>query len=61
MDSMPPNPTWLASFAARLLGLKPELSAIEAVRIAEQQYEQASHLDPALAAEMYVKQSGGAP
>jgi len=57
MDSIPPNATWLAKFAARLLQLKPKQSAIEAVRIAERQYEKAAHLDPAKVAEIYVKES----
>ena len=59
MDSIPPNATWLAKFAARLLQLKPGLNAIDAVRIAGQQYEKVPHLDPAVAAERYVKEAGG--
>jgi hypothetical protein len=58
MESIPPNATWLARFAARLLKLKPELTAVQAVRIAEQQYEKCSDLDPAEAAERYFKESG---
>jgi hypothetical protein len=57
MAALPPNATWLARFAARLLKLKPELTALQAVRIAEQQYDKASHLDPAEAAETYFKES----
>ena len=53
--SIVPDPTWLTRFAARLLRLKPELSALEAVRIGEQQYEQVPHLDPAKAAEIYAR------
>ena len=49
-----PQPTWLERFAARLLRLNPELSALDAVQIAEQQYAMASRLDPAEAAEIYV-------
>ena len=45
-----PKPTWLERFAARLLRLNPELSALDAVQIAEQQYAMASRLDPAEAA-----------
>jgi hypothetical protein len=59
MDSIPPNATWLAKFAARLLQLRPGLNAIDAVKIAEQQYEKVRHLDPAVAAERYVKEAGG--
>jgi hypothetical protein len=46
--------TWLERFAARLLRLNPECSALDAVRIAEQQYATASRLDPAEAAEIYA-------
>ena len=49
-----PQPTWLERFAARLLRLNPELSALDAVQIAQQQYATASRLDPAEAAEIYV-------
>ena len=45
--------TWLERFAARLLRLNPELSALDAVQIAEQQYATTSRLDPAEAAEIY--------
>jgi hypothetical protein len=57
MDSILPNATWLARFASRLLQLKPELSALEAVRIAERQHAKVAHLDPAKAAEIYAKES----
>jgi hypothetical protein len=50
-----PKPTWLERFAARLLRLNPELSALDAaVLIAQQQYATVSRLDPAEAAEIYV-------
>ena len=49
-----PKPTWLERFAARLLRLNPELSALDAVMIAQQQYATVSRLDPAEAAEIYV-------
>jgi len=49
-----PWTTWLERFAARLLRLNPELSALDAVRIAQQQYAMAARLDPAEAAEIYV-------
>jgi len=52
-----PDTTWLERFAARLLRLRPELTAVEAVRIARRQFAKASHLDPAAAAESYVEQS----
>jgi len=47
-----PETTWLERFAARLLRLNPELSALDAVRIAQQQYATASRLDPTEAAEI---------
>ena len=49
-----PKPTWLERFAARLLRLNPELSALDAVLIAQRQYATVSRLDPAEAAEIYV-------
>jgi len=49
-----PKTTWLERFAARLLRLNPELSALDAVRIAQQQYAMAARLDPAEAAEIYA-------
>ncbi len=59
MDSIPPNASWLARFAARMLQLKPGMNAVDAVRIAERQYEKVPHLDPAVAAEHYVKDTNG--
>jgi hypothetical protein len=44
---------WLERFAARLLRLRPELSALEAAQIASAQIKAAPHLDPELAAELY--------
>jgi len=41
-----PKPTWLERFAARLLRLNPELSALDAVQIAQQHYATVSCLDP---------------
>ena len=52
-----PDTSWLERFAARLLRLMPELSAVEAVRIAVQQYVKAAHIDPAEAAERYASDS----
>ncbi len=49
-----PKPTWLERFAARLLRLNPELSALDAVQIAQQQYATVSRLDPVEAAEIYL-------
>ena len=49
-----PKPTWLERFAAPLLRLNPELSALDAVQLAQQQYATASRHDPAEAAEIYV-------
>jgi len=49
-----PKPTWLERFAARLLRLNPEFSALDAVQLAQQQYATASRHDPAEAAEIYV-------
>jgi hypothetical protein len=57
METMPTNANWLTRFATRLLHLKPELSALEAVRIGEEQYETVSQLDPADAADVYFKES----
>jgi len=51
---MIPETTWLERFAARLLRLNPELSALDAVRIAQQQYEMPARLDPAQAADTYA-------
>jgi hypothetical protein len=56
----PPDTSWLERFAARLLRLKPELDAIEAVHIATQQYAKSVHLDPAEAAERYVANGAAA-
>ena len=61
MAAVPPDATWLARFAARLLQLKPGLYALHAVRIAEQQYGRAPHLDPAKAAEIYAEESASSP
>ena len=48
---------WLDRFVARLLQLKPELSALEAQRIACVQSAAAPHLDPKLAAQFYTSKS----
>jgi hypothetical protein len=48
---------WLDGFAARLLQLKPEMSPIEAKRIASVQIKSAPHLDPKVAAELYASKS----
>lgn len=49
-----PDTVWLERFAARLLRLMPELSAVEAVRIAVQQFDKSPHADPVEAAERYA-------
>ena len=57
MNSARTNAVWLARFAARLLVMKPELDVVEAVRITKREYEKAFRVDPAEAAEIFVKAS----
>ena len=58
MESIPPNASWIGKFAARLLRLEPELTALEAVRIARQQLAMDASPDPVEAPENYFNESG---
>ena len=49
-----PMTTWLERFAARLRRPNPELNALDAVQIAQQQYATVARFDPAEAAKIYV-------
>ena len=57
-QTTPTDFSWLGSFAARLLRLTPDLRAVDAVQVAKQRWARDSELDPAQAAEIYVRESG---
>jgi hypothetical protein len=49
-----PRDKWLERFATQLLLLRPQLSALEAARVAMEKYEEAHDFEPEIAAAMYA-------
>ena len=55
METILSSAAWLSRFAAALIPLRPGLSGLEAVRIAERLFDSGQYLDPENAAEIYAK------
>lgn len=47
------RPEWTRRFAYRAMLVSPELDSVSAVMVAESQFDEASHLEPEDAAEIY--------
>jgi hypothetical protein len=54
MTPILPRETWLERFAVHLLMLRPQLSALEAARVAVEEYDDACDYEPEVAAAMHA-------